>query len=179
MRAAAEVAGQQVIRVWDPLVRVLHWTLAATVLGAYVIERPRDLHEALGHVALAAVALRVVWGIVGTRHARFSDFVPSPARALGYVREMLTGREGRYLGHNPVGAVMIVALLSLVALTSVTGWMMGTDALFGEEWVEELHEVAATATLALVPFHVAGVVWSGLRHRENLVRAMITGDKRA
>ena len=91
---------------------------------------------------------------------------------------MLAGRERRYLGHNPAGAAMIFALLALVALTGVTGWMMGTDAWFGEDWVEELHESVATLTLLLVPVHVAGVVWSSLRHRENLVRAMITGDKR-
>jgi len=178
MDAAAEVARPRMIRVWDPLVRVLHWTLAATVLGAYLIERPRDLHEALGYVALGAVAVRVVWGFVGPRHARFASFVPSPARLLGHLRQMPGGNEPRHVGHNPVGAVMILALLSLVALTGITGWMMGTDALFGEDWVEELHEAAATATLALVPLHVAGVIWSGMRHRENLVRAMITGDKR-
>jgi cytochrome b len=178
MGAAAEAAGPRMIRVWDPLVRVLHWTLAATVLGAYFIERPRDLHEALGYLALGAVALRLVWGVIGTRHARFADFVPSPGRLLGHLRDMLGGREHRHVGHNPVGAVMILALLSLVALTGITGWMMGTDALFGEDWIEDLHEAAATATLALVPLHVAGVLWSGLRHHENLVRAMITGDKR-
>jgi cytochrome b len=177
MNAAADVPDSPRVRVWDPLVRVVHWTLAASVLGAFFLERPRDLHEALGYVALGAVAVRLVWGIIGPRHARFSAFAPSPPRLLAYLGDMLRGREARYLGHNPAGAVMIFALLALVALTSVTGWMMGTDAWFGEDWVEDLHETAATLTLLLVPVHVGGVVWSSLRHRENLVRAMITGDK--
>lgn len=177
MGAAADVPGLPMVRVWDPLVRVVHWTLAASVLGAFFIERPRDLHEALGYVALGAVVVRLLWGVIGPRHARFSAFAPSPMRLLAYLRDIVRGREARYLGHNPVGAVMIFTLLGLVALTGVTGWMMGTDAWFGEEWVEDLHETVATLTLVLVPIHVAGVVWASLRHRENLVRAMITGDK--
>ena len=179
MAAAASGADRPRVRVWDPLVRVFHWTLAASVLGAFFIERPRDLHEALGYIALGAVAVRLLWGVIGPGEARFAAFAPSPRRLAGYLRDMARGRERRYPGHNPAGAVMIFALLAMVTLTGVSGWMMGTDAWFGESWVERLHDAAATVTLTLVPIHVAGVVWSSLRHRENLVRAMITGDKRS
>lgn len=166
------------VRVWDPVVRVFHWTLAAAVLGAFLVERPRDLHEALGWLALGAVALRLVWGVVGTPHARFADFVPGPRRLVAYLRAMAAGREARHLGHNPAGGAMVIVLLAMVALTGVSGWLMGTDAYYGEAWVEDLHEIAANVTLGLVPLHLAGVVWESLRHRENLVRAMITGVKR-
>lgn len=177
MGAAANGPDAAQVRIWDPLVRVLHWTLAASVLGAFFIERPRDLHEALGYIALGAVGVRLLWGLVGPDHARFASFAPSPRRLMAYLRDMLRGREQRYLGHNPAGAMMIFVLLAMVALTGSTGWMMGTDAWFGESWVEALHVAAANLTLVLVPVHVAGVVWSSLRHRENLARAMITGDK--
>jgi cytochrome b len=175
---AATDAEGGAVRVWDPVVRLFHWTLAAAFLGAFLIERPRDLHEALGYVALGAVAVRLVWGLAGSRYARFADFVPSPRGLLDYLAAALRGREPRYLGHNPAGGAMVVALLAMVALTGGSGWLMGTDAFFGENWLEELHEVAANTTLGLVGLHLAGVVWESLRHRENLVAAMITGKKR-
>jgi cytochrome b len=173
------VGDEPAVRVWDPVVRLFHWTLAAAFLGAFLIERPRDLHEALGYVALGAVAVRLVWGFAGPRFARFGDFVPSPNGLLDYLGAALRGREPRYLGHNPAGGAMVVALLAMVALTGGSGWLMGTEAFFGENWLEECHEVAANTTLGLVGLHLAGVVWESLRHRENLVAAMITGKKRA
>ncbi len=178
MARAATGAGDGMVRVWDPLVRVFHWTLAASFIGAFVIERPRDLHEALGCVALGAVAIRLVWGVIGTRHARFSDFVAGPGRLLGYLADILRGRERRYLGHNPAGGAMVLALMGMVIVIGVSGWMMGTDAWFGEAWVEDLHEGAVNVTLGLVALHLSGVVWGSVRHGENLVRAMITGNKR-
>lgn len=183
MAGAAQAGGASspppaMVPVWDPLVRVFHWTLAASVLGAFLIERPRDLHEALGWVALTAVGVRIVWGFIGTEHARFADFVPGPGGLLRYLRALGAGREARYLGHNPAGGAMILALLAGVAVAGITGWMMTTDAFFAEDWVEETHEVAANAVIGLVALHVAGVVFSSLRHGENLVRAMITGRKR-
>lgn len=177
MARAADDPGAGMVRVWDPLVRVVHWTLAAAVLGAFMVERPRDLHEALGWLALGAVALRLVWGTIGSRPARFASFVPGPAALVGYLHDMLRGCEQRRLGHNPAGGAMIVALLAAVAMTGITGWMMGTDAWFGASWVEDAHEALANLTLGLAALHVAGVVYASLRHRENLVRAMITGDK--
>jgi cytochrome b len=166
------------VRVWDPVVRLFHWGTAASFAAAYLVERPRDLHEALGYTVLVLLAVRMVWGLVGSEHARFADFVPSPAGFLGYLRDVVAGRERRYLGHNPAGGAMAVALMAMLALTGVSGWMMTTDRFFAEDWVEELHEVAANGTLALVGLHLAGVVWESLRHRENLVAAMITGLKR-
>lgn len=166
------------VRVWDPLVRVLHWTLAASFLGAQLWEDPRALHETLGWIAGAAVAIRLAWGFVGTRHARFADFVPGPRGFLGYVRDVAAGRERRYLGHNPAGGAMVVALLATVLGLVATGWMMGRDAFWGVDWVEELHEGLAQVGLLLVALHVAGVVWESRRHGENLVAAMITGRKR-
>lgn len=176
MAASEAEAGR--LRVWDPVVRILHWTLAASFLGAFVLDGPRDLHEALGYGAAAAVAVRLVWGVVGPRHARFRDFVPSPGTLARYVRDAIHGRERRYLGHNPAGGAMVVALLTVVGLLGVTGWMMSLDAFWGDSWLQALHETLADLAIALVALHVGGVVWESWRHRENLVGAMITGTKR-
>jgi cytochrome b len=177
MSANPEVAPTDV-RVWDPLVRILHWTLAIAFLGAYALESPRDLHETLGWTAVVAVAVRIAWGFVGPQQARFANFVPTPAGLFGYARDVAKRREPRYIGHNPAGGAMVVALLSIVLVLGITGWMMGLDALWGADWVSELHEVAANTGIVLVLMHWFGVAWESLRHRENLVRAMVTGRKR-
>lgn len=167
------------VRVWDPVVRLFHWITAAAFAAAFLIERPQDLHEAFGLTVAAALAVRVIWGLVGTRHARFGDFVPRPATLIGYVRDAAAGRERRYLGHNPAGGAMVVALMLLLAVTAGSGWLLTTDAWWGSDAMEAIHEVAANLTLGLVALHVAGVVWESVRHGENLVRAMITGRKRS
>ncbi len=167
------------VRVWDPLVRIFHWSLVAAFFGAWFLgEDGGALHQALGYTVLGLVAFRLVWGVVGSRHARFADFVPTPRQLAGYVRDMLARREARHLGHNPAGAVMILALITLLAATGFTGWLQTTDAFWGSEMLEEVHGLLAHTTLVLVGLHVAGVVYSSLRHRENLVRAMVTGRKR-
>jgi cytochrome b len=166
-----------VVKVWDAFVRVAHWTLVTCVAAAWFTHQ--RLHEWIGYAALAVVALRFVWGFVGTRYARFGQFVLTPARTLQYARAVVARREPRYLGHNPLGGWMIVALLGTVALVGATGWLATTDRYWGVEWVEDLHEALADALLALVVLHVAGVVVTSLRHRENLLRAMLTGKKEA
>lgn len=175
---ASEAGAATPVRVWDPLVRILHWTLAAAFLGAFLIENPRDLHEALGWTAFAAVVIRLAWGFIGPYHARFATFVPTPVRFMRYVGDVTRGREGRFFGHNPAGGAMVVALLTTVLLLGVTGWMMGLDAFWGVDWVETLHESVANFGVALVLLHWLGVAWESLRHRENLVKAMLTGRKR-
>lgn len=179
-RTARQARQSRTVRVWDPAVRVFHWSLAGVFFAAYLLgDDGGAWHQAFGYAALGLVAFRVVWGFTGSQYARFANFVPSPSRFLGYARAMLARREPRHLGHNPAGAVMIIALLSGIAVTSITGWMMTTDALWGVAWVEEAHEWTANVTLGLVGLHVAGVIYASWRHRENLVRAMFTGRKRA
>lgn len=181
MSGAPEAGASGTVRVWDLLVRVFHWSLAAGFLLAYALGDDGDdeLHQFLGYATLVLVGARLLWGLVGSRHARFASFVPSPRRLVAYLRDVLAGREARYIGHNPAGGAMIVALLLGVALTGLSGWLMANGAYGGGEWLEEVHEVLAGGTLALVGLHVAGVVFSSLRHRENLVWAMFTGRKRA
>lgn len=168
------------VKVWDPLVRIFHWSLVLCFGGAWLLgEDGGALHQALGYGVLGLVAFRIVWGFAGSRTARFASFVPAPRRLASYARDVLAHREQRYLGHNPAGGAMIVLLLAALAATGVTGWMMTTDVLWGVEWVEEVHEAFAGGTLGLVGLHLAGVVFSSLRHRENLVAAMFSGRKRA
>jgi cytochrome b len=168
------------IKVWDPLVRIGHWTLAASVLAAWLTkEANRDLHEAAGYVALFVIAVRLVWGFVGPRYARFAQFVRAPAETLRYGREVLRRVEPRHIGHNPLGGWMVVVLLLGVALAALSGVLYTTDAYWGIEWVEHLHDALATAVLALAALHVAGVIAASLRHREDLVGAMVHGRKRA
>jgi len=168
------------VRVWDLWVRIFHWSLVAGIAFQWVSsEDLPDLHQATGLGIAALVALRLLWGLVGSRHARFSQFVTGPGTAWRFAVAVLHGREARHLGHNPLGAWMIVALLFTVAGTALTGWLCTTDALWGEAWIEELHEGLATGMLGLVGLHVAGVVFTSLHHGENLVRAMFTGRKAA
>lgn len=168
------------VKIWDPLVRVFHWSLVASFATAWAsAEDWNDLHQWAGYAAGALITFRLLWGLVGTRYARFAQFVRSPGAVAAYLRDILTGRERRYLGHNPAGGMMIVALIACMAALCVTGWLYTTDAFWGEEWVEETHEILANLLLALVGLHVAGVLVAGFRHRENLVRAMFTGRKRA
>lgn len=167
------------VRVWDPLVRIFHWSLAAGFVIAWLTgDEIKTVHNAVGYAVLGLIAFRVVWGLVGTRHARFSDFLYRPAAITGFLHDMIRGRARRYIGHNPAGGAMIVALLATVAAISATGVMMTTDAWWGVEWVEELHEGCVNFGLVLVGLHVLGVIFSSLEHGENLVRAMITGRKR-
>lgn len=168
----------QRILVWDVPTRVFHWLLAGSFAGAYLTsesERLRDVHVALGYTMLALIAFRLVWGVIGTRHARFTDFLRGPAAVLGYLGSLLTLRPQHYVGHNPVGGWAIFGLLGLGLLSGATGYL--TYAEVGGEWLEELHEGVANAMLALVVVHVLGVVVSGWLHRENLVRAMVSGYK--
>jgi cytochrome b len=168
------------VRIWDPFVRVFHWSLVASFALAWLTgDEIKSLHIWAGYAAGALIMLRLVWGVVGTRYARFAQFIRSPVTVAAYLRDVITGREARYLGHNPVGGLMIVALIAAMSVVCVTGWMQTTDAGWGVEWVEEAHEAMASAMLGLVGLHVLGVVVTSLRHRENLVRAMLTGRKRS
>ncbi len=166
------------VRVWDPLVRIFHWSLVTSFAVAWFAEEGEWLHEWAGYIVLGLVGFRILWGFIGPEHARFTSFVPSPAQALAYLRDMVMLRARRHLGHNPAGGAMIVMLLAMLLLTSGSGWLMITDAFWGVEWVEELHETVANLTVVLIFAHVAGVVISSLAHRENLVKAMVTGRKR-
>ena len=165
------------IKTWDPVVRVFHWGLAAAVFIALMSDEDRALHEAAGYAALALILVRILWGFLGPRHARFSSFVRSPDAVLAYLKEVAGLRARRYLGHNPAGGVMILLLLAMVATAGISGWLSETDRFFGVAWVEDLHRASANALIALIAFHVAGVVFSSVMHGENLVRAMITGRK--
>ena len=166
------------VRVWDLAVRIFHWSLVTSFAVAWLAEEGESLHEIAGYAVLGLVAFRLLWGFVGTVHARFADFVPSPSVLIGYLRAMLAGRARRHIGHNPAGGAMIVVLLVMLALASGSGWLMTTDRFWGENWLEDAHEILSELTLVLIALHVAGVLISSIAHRENLVVAMITGRKR-
>ena len=205
-------AAPETVRVWDPLIRIFHWSLvAAFAIGWITGDDAEDLHEVAGYVVLGLVVFRVLWGLVGTRHARFGDFVRGPRTVRRYLASLLTARPIHYLGHNPAGGWMVVALLAVNLLlcwsglaliategrgplatveVSVDAWPLPAARANddddhhrheddGEDPWEDVHEVLANLALGLVLIHVAGVVVSSVLHHENLVRAMITGRKRA
>lgn len=168
------------IAVWDPLVRVFHWSLVAAVLVAWAsADDLRSVHQTAGFVILGLVLVRIVWGFVGTEHARFADFVHRPSTVFRYIVDLMRHRAKRYLGHNPAGGAMIVVLLVMLLATSVLGAAMLTGAVPRNHQVEEIHEVLANLTLVLAGVHLAGVLIASVLHRENLMGAMISGRKRA
>jgi cytochrome b len=188
------------VRVWDPFVRIFHWLLATVVLVDWFMDEPLWMHTWLGYLAAGLVILRIVWGFIGPENAQFVNFVRGPRLVLEYVAGLVRFSSRRYLGHSPAGGAMIVALLVMISATIVTG-MANLAADRGEGplagaiskverpiipgqrrqrlLMKQVHETVANITLVLVVLHVLGVALGSFAHRENLVRAMITGRKRA
>lgn len=220
------VADTGMVRVWDPLVRIFHWTLVIAFAVAYFTEDDLlTVHVWAGYVVGALIVLRLIWGFVGPRHARFSDFLYRPATILRYVRDLLLFRAPRYIGHSPGGGAMVIVLMLVLAATGISGLILygakehagplagffiadaaapgrpaGPPATIGMpigaspaspvatrrrprsafvRTVEEIHELLANFALALVILHIGAVVLASFVHRENLARAMVTGEKRA
>jgi cytochrome b len=180
--AGRGMATPAMVTVWPAPLRLAHWLLAGSVIGCLLLYRGGPVHEALGYVALAVAVLRVATGLVGVRAdspARFGRFVPGPRATWAYLRTLLAGREARHVGHNPLGAWMVVALLAVALTAGGSGALYVTDRYWGDERVLLLHAVGGWGLLVLLPLHIAGVVFTSMRQRENLVRAMIDGRKRA
>ena len=166
------------VRVWDLPTRVFHWSMALSFTGAWLTaesERWRDIHVTLGYTLAGLIVFRLIWGFVGSRYARFSSFLFSPTQVVRYLKSLFNSAPEHHIGHNPGGALAIFALLALGATVAASGY--ATYAEVGGEWLEDLHEGAANAMLAVVLIHLAGVVVSSFLHKENLVRSMVTGWK--
>lgn len=166
------------IRVWDAPVRVFHWLMVLCFAGAYITaesETWRLLHVTLGYTLGGLLAFRLVWGVVGTRYARFGSFVRGPSAVLRYLKSIVANRPEHHLGHNPAGAVAVVLLLVMGAGLVASGYSVYED--LGPEWLEDVHELLGNGMLLVVIGHLVGVVSASLQHRENLVRAMVTGYK--
>ena len=167
------------ILIWPLWVRVLHWTLAVSIIVALFTHHGGRVHEAAGYIALGVALIRCTAGFVGPRDARFSAFVRGPGATLGHARALVNGTAQRNLGHTPLGGWMIVTLLSFAVAGGASGALYVTERFWGEAWLIGLHSATTWVFAALVPLHVAGVFHASWLHRENLVRAMIDGKKRA
>ncbi len=164
------------VKVWDPLVRIVHWSVAAIVVADLLNEAGANAwHRWLGYAAVALVVVRLAWGLFGSAPARLSAMARSAAGVHAYL-----GRRGSrsYAGHNPLGALMAFALWGLVIGCGVTGWMLQLEPWWGDETLQTVHTVCAYTIAALAVVHVAGAVVTSVRERTNLVKAMITGVKR-
>lgn len=175
---SSAAASTPAVKVWDPFVRIFHWSLVTCiVLNQFVLEAGETAHEWTGYTASALVLLRLVWGFVGSRHARFADFFPTPQRLGRHLQALRRGEQPHYDGHNPLGALMMLALMALVLSLGLTGWLQTTDAYWGEEWLMELHEWQANGLLLAAGLHAAAAIVMGRLERTRLIRAMITGHK--
>jgi cytochrome b len=164
--------------VWDLFVRLFHWSLVScVVLNQFVLEEGETPHQWVGYTASTLVLARVVWGFVGSTHARFSDFFPTPRSMVGHLRTLWLRQPDAHLGHNPLGAAMMLTLMALVLSLGLTGWLQTTDWFWGEEALQELHETLATTLIWLAGLHAASALVMGRIERVRLVRAMFTGVK--
>ena len=168
------------VPLWSAAVRAGHWALAACIIACLWLYQGGRWHEGLGYVALGLATWRVALGLSPrTSPLRFAGFVRSPAVLRDYLRLLLIHREPRYLGHNPLGGWMVVALLACAVLAGLSGALYATDRFWGDSSLYALHQVTGWSFAVLVPLHVGGVIFTSLRQRENLVHAMLTGRKRA
>lgn len=180
------------IKVWDPLVRAFHWLLAGAFFVAYIsADDYQQVHHIAGYLITSLVLGRFLWGFIGTRYAKFKDFAVDPTTIIAYLKAMLKGQHPRYVGHNPAGAAMVFLLLGsivCIALTGMTllaieeqsGPLVGFVQSMGwydDDIFEELHEFFANFTILLIIFHVSGVIVESVLHKENLIKAMLTGNK--
>lgn len=181
------------IVVWDPSLRLFHWTLGIAFATAFVVGDGRmHLHVLAGGIVAGLLLYRLLWGWIGPRHALFSDFVRSPGEVGRHLRELVRGRAERHVGHTPAGGAMILLLMAMLSLLVITGLLLdGAELISGPlaalprvgdgvalAWLADVHGMLADAVVVMVILHVAGVLLESLLHRENLVLSMVTGRKR-
>jgi cytochrome b len=166
------------INIWDPIVRIFHWTVVTSFIGAYISSDDVDIvHHVFGYIILGCVTFRILWGIIGSHYAKFSEFIVSPKTLLHYLKAMWHRKETRYLGHNPAGGYMIITLIALLLTTTISGWLLRTDWFWGNELMETIHHTTANITVGMVMLHILGALYASIHHKENLIKAMITGKK--
>ena len=166
--------------VWDLPTRLFHWSLALSFICAYLTgesERWALIHLTCGYTLLGLIAFRLIWGLIGTSYARFSNFAPTPSIVLKYLADLFKQRPAHYIGHNPLGALGIFALLLLGLVCSISGWLINAEV--GPYWLEPVHLISADIMVILVVTHIAGVLVTSYLHRENLIKAMLDGKKSA
>ena len=169
--------GTTKILVWDAPTRVFHWLLALCFAGAYITsesDRLMGVHLTLGYTMVGLVAFRVVWGVIGTRYARFTSFIRGPEAVAKYTSDLLSFKPKTTVGHNPLGAVSIVLMLLTTLAIVYTGWVYFNG---GTHSVKEIHEGVAGFMLVVVGVHVAGVIYASMTQGENLVGSMVSGYK--
>lgn len=170
---------QQEVSVWDSFVRLFHWSIVTLfLLNFWLLEDGESAHEWVGYSIGGLLLARVLWGFFGTHNARFSSFFPTPNRLRVHAQELRQGSHDPAMGHNPLGGLMVLFLISMLALTVVSGWMQTLDQFWGVDWVEELHEWAANITMIAVVVHVSAVILMGRVLGIQLIRPMITGKRR-
>jgi cytochrome b len=166
------------IHVWDKFVRLHHWSVAGLVLGnGLLLEGGSPSHRYAGYLLAALVCGRIAWGLFGSKHARFCSFLPTPARIRHYLRNYRNGNMPLPSGHNPLGGSMVILMLGLMLALGCSGWLMGTDALWGETWLQQLHATLSSILLYCAGLHVTMVLIHSRHLRINLPKAMITGYK--
>ncbi|WP_085708398.1 MULTISPECIES: cytochrome b/b6 domain-containing protein [unclassified Pseudomonas] len=168
------------LRLWDPVVRVFHLSIAGVFAANYFFnEAGDDWHVWLGYYAMGWLLVRLVWGFVGPRSARWSDFWPTPSRLAAHARSLIAGRPEHRLGHSPIGALVMILMLLAMLTVGVSGWAMEEiDALWGADWPLQVHETAADALLALVIVHIVAALFESVQVRDNLPLSMLTGRRR-
>ena len=166
------------ILVWDLPTRAFHWLFALSFIAAYLTSEDDWLtfHVTFGYTVLGLVAFRLLWGLAGTRYARFASFAYGPARALGYLRSLAARRPEHHLGHNPAGSWAIYLLLAFGAITATLGFLT-LNGPQSWKWMKNVHQVMGNVTLGLAGLHVAGVIAGSFAHKENLARSMVDGYK--
>jgi len=169
---------RQMILVWDMPVRVFHWLLVICFAGAWLTsesERLQMIHYAFGYTACLLVLIRLVWGVIGTRYARFSQFLKSPKAVLGHFMAMLRGHPHHDVGHNPAGGLVMVALMLLILVIGLSGYLSVKEVL--GDFAGEIHESVSSLALAIVILHVLAAIIMSLLEKQNLVRSMVNGKK--
>lgn len=188
----SQAAARNKIRVWDIPVRVFHWSLVICIIGLFITAQLggnwMEWHKKLGFVVLGLVSFRIVWGFVGSYHARFANFVRGPQTVIGYFKGLLKNEAPHFLGHNPMGALSVVALLASLLFQAVTGLFANDDILLEgpyagavskatSDFLTKLHKLNSNLLWILIAIHLAAIAYYYFKKKENLVKPMLTGDK--
>lgn len=173
-----QLQARQTIKVWDIWVRITHWAVAGGILTNLIVtEGGSDVHEYIGYAVVALVISRLIWGFIGSKYARFSDFFPTPTRIKQHLTDIQQHQFNSHLGHNPFGALMMFALWGVIIALGITGYLQTTDQFWGDDTIQAIHKILANSLWVLVPLHVAAAIIMGRLQQQNLVKSMITGKK--